>query len=84
MIPSNNKVKPVLLKGHEKILIYQRELFQESADLVIDVCRYWIRTRNKVGSATEKQCSGDFNDNIMNVVLVLIGCVGNLAMRLFN
>ena len=58
MIPLNNKVKPVLLKGHERILIYQRELFQESA-------------------ATEKQCSGDFNDNIMNVVLVLIGCVGN-------
>ena len=31
MIPLNNKVEPVLFKGHEKILIYQRELFQESA-----------------------------------------------------
>ena len=31
MIPLNNKIEPVLLKGHEKILIYQRELFQESA-----------------------------------------------------
>ena len=58
MILLNNKVEPVLLKGHEKILIYQRELFQESAVI-------------------EEQCS---DGNIMNVVL---GCAGNLEMRLF-
>ena len=64
--------------------------FEFSRENYFKRVRIWLSTyvgtgsglATRVGSAIEKNCSGDFNDNIINVVLVLRGCVGNLEVRI--